>query len=91
MPSAIPDLKAYREQTQSLDAVAGYYSSRRNLAVRNNARDLMVQVEAALQRLDEGTYGTCARCGREIAVERLEALPYATLCITCQSEVERGR
>jgi len=73
------------------DDATEVFTRERNLAVRNNARDLMVQVEAALQRLDEGTYGTCARCGREIAVERLEALPYATLCITCQSEVERGR
>lgn len=63
----------------------------RNIALRNNAQDLLAQVEAALRRLDEGTYGICQRCGQEISIERLEALPYATLCITCQSQVERGR
>lgn len=63
----------------------------RNIALRNNAQDLLEQVEAALLRIDGGTYGICANCGREIAVERLEALPYATLCITCQSEAEHSR
>ena len=62
-----------------------------NLALRGNSQDLLAQVEAALQRVDDGTYGTCARCGKEINPERLEALPYATYCITCQSEIEHER
>ncbi len=62
-----------------------------NLALRSNSRDLLTQVEAALRRLDEGTYGVCARCGNPINPERLEALPYATYCITCQSEIEHQR
>ena len=73
------------------DDATEVFTRERNLALRNNAQDLLAQVEAALQRLDEGTYGTCARCDREIDIERLEALPYATLCITCQSEIERNR
>ncbi|MGH2806847.1 MAG: TraR/DksA family transcriptional regulator [Actinomycetota bacterium] len=39
-------------------------------------------VDAALQRIEEGTYGRCERCGREIPFERLEARPTATLCVT---------
>src|SRR5690242_8547859 len=62
-----------------------------NLALRNNSQDLLAQVEAALHRLDDGTYGTCARCGNPINPERLEALPYASYCITCQSAVEQER
>jgi DnaK suppressor protein len=62
-----------------------------NLALRSNSQDLLTQVEAALRRLDEGTYGVCARCGNPINPERLEALPYATYCITCQSEIEHQR
>jgi DnaK suppressor protein len=73
------------------DDATEVFTRERNLALRNNAKDLLTQVEAALQRLDEGTYGICARCDREISTARLEALPYATLCITCQSEVERSR
>lgn len=63
----------------------------RNIALRSNAQELLVHVEAALQRLNAGNYGICGRCGHEINPERLDALPSATLCITCQSEVERGR
>jgi len=73
------------------DDATEVFTRERNLALRHNARDLLAQVEAALRRVDEGTYGICARCGREISAERLEALPAATLCITCQSEVERAR
>jgi DnaK suppressor protein len=62
-----------------------------NLALRSNSRDLLAQVEAALQRLDDGTYGMCARCGNPINPERLEALPYASYCITCQSAIEQER
>jgi len=73
------------------DDATEVFTRERNLALRYNARDLLDQVEAALLRLDDGTYGICARCGREINIERLDALPSATLCITCQSEVERAR
>lgn len=43
-------------------------------------------VEAALARIDEGTYGTCARCGKEIPVARLEARPESILCVECKSK-----
>lgn len=62
-----------------------------NLALRSNSQDLLGQVDAALRRMDEGTYGICERCGKPINPERLEALPYATYCITCQAEVEHER
>mgnify|MGYP003595974891 CR=1 FL=1 len=41
------------------------------------------EIRAALQRIADGTYGTCASCGAEIAPARLKALPTATLCINC--------
>ena len=44
---------------------------------------------SALMRIDAGTYGTCASCGKEIASERLEAYPWAALCIDCARQAER--
>jgi RNA polymerase-binding transcription factor len=73
------------------DDATEVFTRERNLALRSNTQDLLAQVETALQRLEEGTYGICARCGQEIAPERLEALPYASYCIKCQSEIEHER
>jgi RNA polymerase-binding protein DksA len=50
---------------------------------------VLSQIEEALTRIDGGTFGTCARCGHAIPEERLEARPWANLCIGCQREVER--
>lgn len=57
----------------------------RNLALIGNLQERMRDIDHALERLDARTYGTCERCGKAIAPERLEALPFATLCIDCKS------
>ena len=57
--------------------------------LEDNSGAVLAAIDAALKRIDEGTYGTCTRCGRPISEERLEALPYAELCIDCKREVER--
>jgi RNA polymerase-binding transcription factor len=49
--------------------------------LEENATRLLDEIEAALRRIDEGTYGTCTVCGRPIDDARLQAVPYATLCI----------
>jgi DnaK suppressor protein len=51
----------------------------------------LLQATVALQRLDEGLYGICARCGHDIDPERLKAMPYATLCVNCQKRLERDK
>jgi DnaK suppressor protein len=55
-----------------------------------NSEEVLTQIDAALKRIDEGTYGTCARCGTAIAPERLDVYPWASLCIDCKREAERG-
>src|SRR6516225_10246615 len=49
----------------------------------------LTQIERALQKLKHGSYGVCESCGNKIPVGRLNALPYSTLCIECQREMER--
>jgi len=46
-------------------------------------------IEAALLRINQGRYGLCAKCGKKIPQERLEAIPYAVLCVECQKSDER--
>mgnify|MGYP000931702843 CR=1 FL=1 len=52
-------------------------------ALDNTIRAELAQLEQTLQRLDAGAYGMCQRCGEPIAEKRLQALPYAVLCIAC--------
>lgn len=48
------------------------------------------RIEAALERIEEGTYGECEECGAKIPKTRLNAIPYATMCVKCASEYEQG-
>jgi RNA polymerase-binding transcription factor DksA len=52
-------------------------------ALAGELKDALVEVEAALERVERGTYGSCAKCGKPITPARLEAMPAAEHCITC--------
>jgi DnaK suppressor protein len=58
--------------------------------LEENAGNLLAEIEAALARIEEGTYGTCVVCGRPIPEERLAAVPYASLCLEDKRAQERG-
>lgn len=58
------------------------------LAMNEQHKRTVAEIERALGRMDSGTYGFCERCGTAIDFARLKALPYATLCIRCQTLVE---
>jgi DnaK suppressor protein len=61
----------------------------RDLSLLENAKDLLDQVERALRKIADGTYGRCASCGKAIEAARLKALPHASLCIACKRADER--
>ncbi len=67
------------------------YEREKDLALHENLDGLLTQINEALVKLENGTYGRCERCGGSISAARLEALPYATLCIECQSYFENAR
>ena len=58
--------------------------------LEENSEHVLQAIDDALQRIESGTYGACSRCGKQIEPERLELLPYATLCIECKRLEERG-
>jgi len=58
--------------------------------LEENSTHVLTEIDGALARIDEGTYGICLRCGQPIGQERLEALPWATLCIDDKRKQERG-
>lgn len=59
------------------------------MALANNAREMLEQSERALERLDAGTYGLCESCGNPIGKARMQAFPRATLCVECKQKQER--
>ena len=83
-----PDPMTYGSQAAAATQV---FEQQRDLALRDRNEQQLVAVEAALARLDDGTYGRCVRCGHPIAPERLDALPWAAHCIDCQRIAVKGR
>jgi DnaK suppressor protein len=65
------------------------FEREQEISLANNILERINQVERALERLDEGSYGWCERCGNAIPVERLAAFPSATLCVSCKQLEER--
>ena len=70
------------------DDASEAFEQAKDLALRKNAQQLLTKVEDALGRFDRGVYGICEQCGAEIDPARLEALPYATLCLRCQQRLQ---
>jgi DnaK suppressor protein len=66
------------------DLAHDYSSRERRISMVEQLEDQLDEIEKALERIEDGTYGHCNNCGNFILPERLEALPYAELCIDCQ-------
>ena len=93
-----------REQDEAVSETGGELSSfdqhpgdsgtetfemEKNVSLLEQVDDELLEVEAAVQRLERGTYGTCQACGRPIGEERLEAMPAARFCVEDQAKAER--
>jgi DnaK suppressor protein len=65
------------------DAATAMHDRELDYGIADNEQQLLAEIDAALQRIEDGTYGICSNCGKSISPERLEALPWATLCIDC--------
>ena len=60
------------------------------LSLMESEEDILGRIEVSLERIEDGTYSQCEECGARIPKARLNAIPYATLCIKCASELEQG-
>jgi RNA polymerase-binding protein DksA len=72
------------------DTATETYDRELDYTLEENSEHVLGEIEAALARIAGGTYGICTNCGKPISEERLEALPWATLCIDCQRNLEHG-
>ena len=89
------DLRAGQESADDgtediVDRANNAYNRELMFSLSDTERTTLLQIENAIRRMDEGTYGRCANCGRNIAIARLEALPWARFCVDCQEMAEKG-
>ena len=79
---------AIEKAPDTLDAIQ--LAGEREVAIRNLDRDsnMLRQIGQSLARIEDGSYGICQRCEEEISAKRLQALPWAVYCISCQEKVD---
>jgi RNA polymerase-binding transcription factor len=79
------------EGTQDLaDKASNAYTKEFLYSLSNTDREILQQVDEALRHIAKGTYSVCVECGDEIEKKRLEAVPWASHCLSCQGKVEKG-
>ena len=85
------DAITIEKSADALDEVQ--HAAERELAIRNLDREsnLLRNVRGALRRIEDGSFGTCAHCEEDISPKRLNAVPWTSLCIQCQEQVDRNR
>lgn len=81
---------AVERMSDETDALQATIDNETEIAHLNRANQLRARVRAALDRLEEGTYGQCETCERGISTARLKAVPWATRCRSCEEERERS-
>lgn len=83
------ELSAY--DNHPADTATELFDKERGLAFKENEITIIKKIDDALASIDEGTYGKCKMCGKDIVEERLEFIPYAQFCVDCQREVNDSR
>jgi RNA polymerase-binding protein DksA len=71
------------------DTATETYDRELDYTLEENSEHVLAEIDAALKRIQDGTYGICTSCAKPIPQERLEARPWATLCIGCKRARER--
>lgn len=73
-----------------VDRANNSYNRELMFSLSDSERIMLLQIEEALKRMDEGTYGRCGNCGQNISLPRLQAVPWTRFCIDCQELAEKG-
>ena len=85
-------MEADGEPSQDIaDKAASSYTKEFLFSLSNSERQLLQQVDDALSRIEARSYGVCAACEDSLNLKRLQAVPWATLCIDCQEKQELGQ
>ena len=71
------------------DMSADTYQRELSMSLVSNEQEVLYEIDDALKRLEEGTFGVCLQCSKPISLSRLKAVPYTSLCISCQRTKEQ--
>jgi len=83
LTDSISEFAAY--DNHPADIATETFERSKDLSIRENSKRLLQDIESALERMEQGTYGVCTKCGKEIEVARLNVLPQAATCANCGS------
>src|SRR3989338_1155107 len=81
------DLSAYT--IHMADMAADTYERELSMNIVSSEQEILYQIDDALKRLEDGSFGVCQQCNQPILMSRLKAVPYASLCISCQRVKEQ--
>lgn len=85
------EMDSEAEAMDMADRASKSYTKEFMFSLSNLERQMIILVEEALDRIQEGSYGVCTHCGETVGRRRLEAVPWALLCVHCQELKESGR
>jgi len=71
------------------DSASNIYEKELHMDLSEKNKQMLIEIEDALSKIDEGSYGKCERCGDDISIERLKALPFAKRCIKCERSMSK--
>jgi len=74
--------------TDMAELGSGNFDQELTLSLLGSEKDALDQIDGALKRIEDGSYGQCEECGAKIPESRLEAIPYAAQCVRCASQQE---
>jgi DnaK suppressor protein len=77
--------------TDMAELGSGNFAQEFTLSLLGSENETLDQIEAAIERIEDGIYGRCEECGGKIPKPRLEAIPYAAQCVQCASQQEEGQ
>ena len=88
-PQPVDPIEAGEGPQEIEDVAVDFLEIQQEQSILVNEQALLTEVQAALERIDKGTYGLCLNCGKPIPEKRLEAIPWAAYDVECQAQIEQ--
>ncbi len=88
-PTPVDPIEISEDSLEFEDTAVDFLETQQEQSIEVNEQALLTEVEAALKRIEDGTYGRCVDCGKFIPEKRLEAIPWASRCVEDQEKLEQ--